>query len=176
MLSDDQIRRYARHILLPEVGGRGQERLLAAAVAIEVGPGRAAEVAALTYLAAAGVGRLAVLGEARGPLEPSEAASGILYGEADIGQPRIDAIRARISALNPDVTVLDHAPADAIALAVAAGHGEVGDEDEVSDALVRGGAAASQLLARIARGEAHGVIPRDGVSDSGGDRSGGEAP
>ena len=152
-LSDDQVRRYARHILLPEVGGRGQERLLAAAVAIEVGPGRAAEVAALTYLAAAGVGRIAVLGEPRGALEPAEAASGILYGEADLGRPRIDAIRARVATLNPDVTVLDEAPADAIALAVDPGHGEVGDEDEESDALIRGGAAASQLLNRIARGE-----------------------
>lgn len=154
MLRDDQVRRYARHILLPEVGGRGQERLLAAAVAVEVGPGRAAEVAALTYLAAAGIGRLAVVGEPRGPLEPSEAASGILYGEADVGRPRIDAIRARVAALNPDVTVLEETPADAIRLAVDAGHGEVGDEDEVADALVRGGGAASQLLARIARGEA----------------------
>jgi molybdopterin/thiamine biosynthesis adenylyltransferase len=152
-LRDDQIRRYARHILLPEVGGRGQERFLASAVAVEVGPGRAAEVAALTYLAAAGIGRLALLGDARGALEPSEAASGILYGEADLGRPRIDAIRARIAALNPDVTVLDEPPSDAITLAIDAGHGEVGDEDEVSDALVRGGAAASQLLARIARGE-----------------------
>ncbi len=152
-LRDDQVRRYARHILLPEVGGRGQERLLAAAVAVEVGPGRAAEVAALTYLAAAGIGRLALLGEPRGALEASEAASGILYGEADIGRPRIDAIRARIAALNPDVTVLDQPPSDAIALAVDAGHGEVGDEDEVSDALVRGGGAASRLLAHIARGD-----------------------
>jgi adenylyltransferase/sulfurtransferase len=154
VLRDDQVRRYARHILLPDLGGRGQERLLAAAIAVEVGPGRAAEVAALTYLAAAGVGRLAVVGDARGALEPSEAASGILYGSADVGQPRIDAIRARIGALNPDVSVLADAPADAIALEVDAGTGEVGDEDEVADALVRGGGAATRLLARIARGAA----------------------
>jgi len=151
-LRDDQVRRYARHILLPDVGGRGQERLLAAAVAVEVGPGRAAEVAALTYLAAAGIGRLAILGDARGALEPAEAASGILYGAADLGRPRIDAIRARIAALNPDVAVLEEAPADAARLEIDPGHGEVGDEDEVSDALVRGGGAASRLLASIARG------------------------
>ena len=153
-LRDDQVRRYARHILLPDLGGRGQERLLAAAVTVEVGPGRAAEVAALTYLAAAGVGRLAVLGDPRGALEAPEAASGILYGEADIGRPRIDAIRARVAALNPDVAVLDDPPADATLLQVDPGHGEVGDEDEVSDALIRGGQAASRLLARIGRGEA----------------------
>jgi adenylyltransferase/sulfurtransferase len=154
MLRDDQVRRYARHILLPELGGRGQERLLAAAVAVRVGPGRAAEVAAVTYLAAAGIGRIAVTGDAGGALEPAEAASGILYGSADVGRPRIDAIRARIGALNPDVTVLEEAPPDAIALAVDPGHGEVGDVDEVSDALVRGGGAASQLLRAIARGGA----------------------
>lgn len=154
MLRDDQVRRYARHVLLPELGGRGQELLLAAAVAVEVGPGRAAEVAALTYLAAAGVGRIAVTGDARGALEPAEAASGILYGSADVGRPRIDAIRARIAALNPDVTVLEEAPADATLLAVDPGHGEVGDEDEVADALVRGGGAASQLVRAIARGRA----------------------
>lgn len=150
-LSDDQVRRYARHILLPDVGGRGQERLLAAAVAVEVGPGRAAEVAALTYLAAAGVGRLALVGDPQGALEPAEAASGILYGEADVGRPRIEAIRARIGALNPDVRVLEEAPADALPLEVDPGHGEVGDEDEVADALVRGGGAASRLLGAIAR-------------------------
>jgi hypothetical protein len=55
-LSDTQVRRYARHVLLPEVGGRGQERLLAASVRV-LGDGRAAEEAAL-YLAAAGIGRL----------------------------------------------------------------------------------------------------------------------
>ncbi len=154
VLRDDQVKRYARHILLPELGGRGQELLLAAAVEVEVGPGRAAEVAALTYLAAAGVGRIAVTGDARGPLEPAEAASGILYGAADVGRPRIDAIRARVAALNPDVTVLDEAPADATLLAVDPGHGEVGDVDEVCDALVRGGGAASQLVRAIARSQA----------------------
>jgi hypothetical protein len=111
-------------------------------------------VAALTYLAAAGVGRLAVVGDARGALEPAEAASGILYGSADVGQPRIDAIRSRIGALNPDVSVLAEVPADAIALEIEPGTGEVGDEDEVADALVRGGGAATRLLARIARGVA----------------------
>lgn len=151
-LRDDQVRRYARHILLPDIGGRGQERLLAAAIAVEVGPGRAAEVAALTYLAAAGVGRLAVLGDTRGPLEPAEATSGILYGSADVGRPRIEAIRTRIAALNGDVRVLEEAPGDASPLQVDPGHGEVGDEHEVADALVRGGRAASRLLAAIARG------------------------
>ena len=58
MLSDAQIERYGRQILLPEVGGRGQERLLAARVAV-AGAGPAA-VAAVTLLGRAGVGRLHV--------------------------------------------------------------------------------------------------------------------
>jgi adenylyltransferase/sulfurtransferase len=58
MLTDAQIERYSRQIILPEVGSRGQERLLAASVAV-AGNGTAARTAAL-YLAAAGIGRLGV--------------------------------------------------------------------------------------------------------------------
>lgn len=58
MLNDQQIERYSRHIILPEVGARGQERLLSAAVAV-VGDGHHAATAAL-YLAAGGIGVLAV--------------------------------------------------------------------------------------------------------------------
>ncbi len=56
MLSDSQIERYARQVILPEVGGRGQERLLAASVAVD-GRGDAARLCA-THLASAGIGRL----------------------------------------------------------------------------------------------------------------------
>ena len=83
-LRADQIRRYARQILLREVGGTGQARLLAGSAQV-TGDGRAAEEAA-TYLAAAGVGRLV--------LDAGLAAR----------------IGARLARMNPDVTV---APADA---------------------------------------------------------------
>ncbi|HUS65446.1 MAG TPA: ThiF family adenylyltransferase, partial [Kofleriaceae bacterium] len=98
-LREDQIRRYARHVLLPDVGGRGQERLLAAAVAVDLGGGPAA-VAAVAYLAAAGVGRIALAGD--GPVTAEDAALGILYGTADVGRSRVDAIRDRVADLNPD--------------------------------------------------------------------------
>lgn len=62
-MRDDQVRRYARHILLPDLGGRGQRALLAATAQLELGAPAASPAAAMiaaTYLAAGGVGRLAV--------------------------------------------------------------------------------------------------------------------
>ena len=59
MLREDQIRRYARHVLLPDLGGTGQERLLASACAID--PRDPAERIAFEYLVAAGVGTIAML-------------------------------------------------------------------------------------------------------------------
>jgi molybdopterin-synthase adenylyltransferase len=155
-LREDQIRRYARHVLLPDVGGRGQERLLAAAVAVELRQDGAAEVAALAYLAAAGVGRLVLTGDVSGPLGEGEIAAGILYAAADRGRPRGRAAAERIAALNPDVTVIAAGtappPADAVRLAddLEPAPADAG-EAALADALARGGAAASRLLARIAR-------------------------
>jgi molybdopterin/thiamine biosynthesis adenylyltransferase len=153
-LRDDQIRRYARHVLLPDVGGRGQERFLAASVAIELGPDRHAEVVALAYLSAAGVGTIALLGDAAGPLGEAEVAAGILYGAADLGRPRIEAVRERVNALNPDVTVVAGHPAQH-ELASELGPARAGSgsdpESIIADALVRGGAAATRLLDRLAR-------------------------
>lgn len=161
-LRDDQVRRYARHVLLPDVGGRGQERLLAAQVVVELGPGRAAEVAAAAYLAAAGVGRLILGGDVGGPLGDEEALAGILYGAGDRGRPRGQAAAERIAALNPDVVVAmgGAAPAGALRLADELAPEPAAPEPAapsidaamaVADALARGGAAATRLLVRIAR-------------------------
>lgn len=140
MLREDQVRRYARHILLPDVGGVGQERFLAAAVEVEVGPDRAAEIAALAYLAAAGVGRLVLRGDAAGPVTEGEARDGILLGHDDVGRARIEAIRERVGAINPDVRVEPAAGRDAGAMPLAqapawgAVPGAYGpDEDAVGD-------------------------------------------
>ena len=163
-LRDDQIRRYARHVLLPDVGGRGQERLLAARVVVELGPDRAAEVAALAYLAAAGVGTLVLAGDVDGLLGAEEVARGILFGAADQGRPRGQAARARVAALNPDVSIEalgeragDPGGALHLAQQLDADPGGQGEDGEagaglaVADALARGGAAACRLLVRIAR-------------------------
>jgi molybdopterin-synthase adenylyltransferase len=152
-LSDAQIRRYARHILLPDVGGVGQARLLSSAVVVEVGAERAAEVAALAYLAAAGVGRLLLSGDPDGAVTAPEQAAGILYAADDLGAARLDALRRRIAAINPDVTVERWrgepgaaplaAPAGLDAPARASGDGAC------AAALVAGGAAAVQTLAAL---------------------------
>jgi molybdopterin-synthase adenylyltransferase len=97
-LNAEQIRRYARHILLPQVGGVGQERLLAASVRVDDAGGAAG--AALVYLAAAGVGTIVVCD--RGQVEPADV---WLYERADVGRPRLAAVRERVGALNPDVRV-----------------------------------------------------------------------
>jgi molybdopterin/thiamine biosynthesis adenylyltransferase len=76
MLSDAQIERYSRQLILPEIGPAGQERLLAGSVALAGDPG--ANAAALLYLAGAGVGRLTVLHGGPGERETSGATWGSL--------------------------------------------------------------------------------------------------
>lgn len=97
VLRADQVRRYARHILLPDVGGRGQERLLAASAVVE--PAVGAGEMALLYLAACGLGTLIV--PDRRPVDRP----GLLYETSDLGRSRSDAARDRLRALNPDVEV-----------------------------------------------------------------------
>jgi adenylyltransferase/sulfurtransferase len=158
-LREDQIRRYARHVLLPDVGGHGQARLLAASVAVELGPGRVVEAVALAYLAAAGVGRILLCGDPAGPLGPDEIAGGVLWSSADLGRPRGAAARSRIAALNPDVEVIDVAGgalgAEALRLSEElepVGHASSGGAGfAVADGLARAGAAVARVLVRIAR-------------------------
>lgn len=99
MLSEEQIERYARHILLREVGGVGQERLLAAAARVE-GLGQVGAWAA-AYLALAGVGRLKL---ADGRAVPPTGLAPLL-GPASAGRPRDTSIAEALAAHNPDVEV-----------------------------------------------------------------------
>ncbi|HUH01083.1 MAG TPA: ThiF family adenylyltransferase [Kofleriaceae bacterium] len=140
-LREDQVRRYARHVLLPDVGGHGQERLLAAMVTVEVQPGDAAAIVALAYLAAAGVGRVRLTGAVDDPVTERDVAVGILYRPADLGRPRFEILAARVQALNPDVTVTrTDAPADVA----------VAPTGDLCEALIHGGHAATRALARLA--------------------------
>jgi adenylyltransferase/sulfurtransferase len=104
LLSEQQIHRYARHIVLPEVGGKGQARLLSARVAL-VGAGGLGSAAAL-YLAAAGVGALGIVdGDV---VDLSNLQRQILHHTRDIGRPKTASARDSIVALNPDVLVETH--------------------------------------------------------------------
>jgi adenylyltransferase/sulfurtransferase len=100
-LSDAQLERYARHIVLREVGGAGQTRLLGATVAV-IGAGGIGSPA-LQYLAAAGVGRLIVVDDDR--VDLSNLQRQTLFATADIGVLKAEAARAALARLNPDVTV-----------------------------------------------------------------------
>jgi sulfur-carrier protein adenylyltransferase/sulfurtransferase len=100
-LTRDQLRRYSRHLLLPEVGVTGQRRLRAAKVLL-VGAGGLASPAAL-YLAAAGIGEIGLVDFDK--VEASNLQRQVMYGTKDIGRPKLDAARDRLTDLNPDVAV-----------------------------------------------------------------------
>jgi molybdopterin-synthase adenylyltransferase len=97
--NDDEVERYARHVVLREIGGPGQQRLKAARVLI-VGAGGLGSPAAL-YLAAAGVGVIGVSDP--DVVSLSNLQRQVLYDEADIGRPKALAAVARLGELNPHV-------------------------------------------------------------------------
>lgn len=99
MFSPDERERYARHIILKEVGGPGQQRLKAATVAI-VGLGGLGAPAAL-YLTAAGVGRLRLIDHDRVSL--SNLQRQVLYNTEDVGALKVECAARALKALNPHV-------------------------------------------------------------------------
>jgi adenylyltransferase/sulfurtransferase len=99
--SDDELDRYARHLVLREVGGRGQAALKAASVAV-VGAGGLGSPC-LLYLAAAGVGRLTVIDDDTVAL--SNLQRQILFTTADAGHAKVAAATEHLTALNPHVAV-----------------------------------------------------------------------
>src|SRR5882672_4279235 len=101
-LSLDQARRYARHIILPEVGSIGQRKLLAAKVLL-IGAGGPGSPAAL-YLAAAGVGKIGIVDYDTVYL--SNLHRQIIHGHANIGRAKVDSVRDRLADVNPDVDVV----------------------------------------------------------------------
>ncbi|PCD01670.1 molybdopterin biosynthesis protein MoeB [Sphingomonas spermidinifaciens] len=98
-LNDAQLDRYARHIVLREIGGGGQARLLAAHVVV-VGAGGIGSPA-IQYLAAAGVGRLTIIDD--DAVDRSNLQRQTLFTEADLGAPKAGRAAAAAIRLNPDV-------------------------------------------------------------------------
>lgn len=100
-LTDLQLDRYARHIVLREVGGAGQQKLLAAEVVV-IGAGGIGS-AVIPYLAAAGVGLLTIVDDDK--VELANLQRQTLFGTADIGRSKARRARRAVEALNPDVGV-----------------------------------------------------------------------
>ena len=103
-LTNDEVRRYSRHLIMPEVGVEGQRRLKAARV-LCVGAGGLGSPASL-YLAAAGVGTLGLVDF--DTVDFSNLQRQVLYDTADVGRPKLAAAKARLSGLNPEVNVVTH--------------------------------------------------------------------
>lgn len=145
-LTEQQIRRYARHLVLGSVGMRGQRRLLAGVVRVDLlsSGGSAAAHVAIAYLAAAGVGTLALGGDVDGAIDAAEIAGAPLLCAADAGRPRGAAIAERVAELNPDVAVEIAAGQPAL---------EIDAVDDPAAALIAGGLAAARAIARLCEEE-----------------------
>ena len=100
--TEDQIRRYARHIILPEVGGVGQAKLLGSR-ALVVGAGGLGSPVAL-YLAAAGVGVIGIVDDDE--VDLSNLQRQILHSTGSVGMPKVQSAAETLAAINPDVQVV----------------------------------------------------------------------
>src|SRR5437016_5786291 len=103
-LPTDQMKRYSRHVLIPEVGKEGQLKLLDSKVLI-IGVGGLGSPAAY-YLAAAGVGTIGILDSDL--VDASNLQRQILHNSKRIGQPKTDSAKQTIEDLNPDVKVITY--------------------------------------------------------------------
>lgn len=103
-LTDDQLERYARHILLRQIGGAGQRKLLDAKVLVVGAGGLGAP--ALMYLAAAGVGTIGIVDDDIVSL--SNLQRQVIFATDEIGAPKGDSAARRLEGINPDVRVSVH--------------------------------------------------------------------
>jgi adenylyltransferase/sulfurtransferase len=103
-LTNDEVRRYSRHLIMPEVGLDGQRRLKAARV-LCIGAGGLGSPVAL-YLAAAGVGRIGIVDF--DVVDFSNLQRQVLHGTPDVGRPKLQSAKDRLNALNPGVEIELH--------------------------------------------------------------------
>lgn len=143
-LSDSQMERYARHLILDEVGEEGQTRLLQSKVLVLGAGGLGSPL--LLYLAAAGVGRLGVVDDDR--VDLSNLQRQVLHGTADVGRLKTESAEAALGRINPEVRIdridrrLDAGNVDALIAPydlVADGSDNFGTRFALADACYRGG-------------------------------------
>jgi molybdopterin/thiamine biosynthesis adenylyltransferase len=103
-LTEDEIRRYARHLVLPEVGGPGQQRLKRARVLIVGAGGLGAPI--IQYLAAAGVGTLGIVDD--DAVDLSNLQRQVIHDSAAVGRLKTESAAAAVARLNPHVNVEMH--------------------------------------------------------------------
>lgn len=100
-LSETAIQRYARHIILPEIGGEGQKRLSEASIFVVGAGGLGSPV--LLYLAAAGIGRLGIIDD--DTISLSNLQRQIIHSTSSIGQQKTESVRERLKEINPLIQV-----------------------------------------------------------------------
>jgi molybdopterin/thiamine biosynthesis adenylyltransferase/rhodanese-related sulfurtransferase len=103
-LNNDEIRRYSRHLILPEVGLSGQKKICSTSV-LCIGAGGLGSPIAM-YLAAAGIGKLGILDF--DSVDYSNLQRQIVHGTADVGRPKTQSAKETINAINPNVEVVLH--------------------------------------------------------------------
>ncbi len=103
-LSKEEIRRYSRHLIMPEVGVEGQKKLKAARV-LAIGAGGLGSPLSV-YLAAAGVGTIGLVDH--DVVDDSNLQRQILYGVSDVGRPKLEAAARRLTDINPNVKVVPY--------------------------------------------------------------------
>jgi molybdopterin/thiamine biosynthesis adenylyltransferase len=102
--SEEEIHRYSRHIVLPEVGGIGQKQINRASVLVIGAGGLGSPVA--FYLAAAGVGRIGIVDN--DVVDTSNLQRQILHTTTDVGRKKVESARETLLALNPNLTIVPH--------------------------------------------------------------------
>ncbi|GIU97057.1 MAG: hypothetical protein KatS3mg013_0860 [Actinomycetota bacterium] len=102
--TEEQVQRYARHIILPNIGGEGQRKLLEASVLV-IGAGGLGSPVAM-YLAAAGVGRLGIVDFDR--VDLTNLQRQILHTTADVGRPKVASAVEHLRAINPTIEIVGH--------------------------------------------------------------------
>lgn len=103
-LREDQIERYSRQIILPDIGGKGQEKLLSAKVLI-IGAGGLGSPCAL-YLACAGIGKIGIVDSDK--VELNNLQRQLLHSTKDVGRAKVESARDRLNGINQDVEIVPY--------------------------------------------------------------------